>query len=216
MGFVVHQFDIGPMQNFGYLIADEKSREAIAVDPAWSAKRIFNEVEAGGFRLAGLLVTHAHYDHSNAIEEILNLVDLPVYAHREEIGYSRSGNTIVGELTGAVRAVEGDQQIMLGETAVRFLHTPGHTPGSQCVLVGDRLITGDTLFIGGCGRSDLPGGDPSLLFGSLRKIAGLPQNLTVLPGHDYGDARQRTLNEELRMNPYLRVTSQEEFLRAVT
>jgi glyoxylase-like metal-dependent hydrolase (beta-lactamase superfamily II) len=215
MSFVLKQFEIGPMQNFCYLIGDEKSREAFVVDPAWAPKKIMEAAKSQNFKIKGFLVTHAHYDHTNAIEELLKEIDVPVYAHRDEITYAQCGEMIVGELGKTVKPVMGGDKIKLGETEVEFLATPGHTPGSQCIRVGDQLITGDTLFIGACGRSDLPGGNPSLLFKSLQKLATLPDHLTICPGHDYGNAKSRLLKDELKTNPYLRLQDEETFLNAV-
>lgn len=204
------------MQNFGYLIGDEKTKQAFIVDPAWSPAKILSIVEKEGFKLAGLLVSHAHFDHTNAIEDLLALVDVPVYAQADEVPYAKSGNKIVGNLGSTLKPIDGEQTLKLGETEVKFLHTPGHTPGSQCIIVGDNLITGDTLFIGGCGRSDMPGGNPSLLFDSLKKIASLPSNLQICPGHDYGNVRQKLLGNEVKDNPYLGLKEKHQFIEAVS
>jgi glyoxylase-like metal-dependent hydrolase (beta-lactamase superfamily II) len=201
---VIKRFDIGPMQNFFYLIGDTKTKQALIVDPAWDPDFIVKTVAAEGFTLNGFVVSHAHYDHTNAIDVLLQKLDVPVYAHKDEVPYAKSGNGIVGDLGDTVKPTTDGQVLELGETKLTFVHTPGHTPGSQCVQVGDCLITGDTLFIGGCGRSDLPGGEPERLFQSLSKIAKLPSSLRVCPGHDYGDVPERTLGEELKVNPYLR------------
>jgi glyoxylase-like metal-dependent hydrolase (beta-lactamase superfamily II) len=215
MGLVLKQFEIGPMQNFGYLIGDEKTKQAFIVDPAWDPAEIAKKVLSEGFILAGLIITHAHYDHVNAIEALLQKFDVPVYANKAEISYAKSGNTIVGELGSTVKAVEGGETVHLGETAVTFLHTPGHTPGSQCVRVGNHFLTGDTLFIGGCGRTDLPGGNPKELFRSLQKISQLPANLEVCPGHDYGEKPRRILKEEMALNPYFKIGDEVSFVDAV-
>jgi len=201
---MIKQFEIGPMQNFCYLIGDEDSKKAFILDPAWQPDTIFKTVEENGFTLAGLIISHAHYDHTNAILDILKKTDVPVYAHPEEITYSKSGVSIVGKLGSTVKAVQGGDKIKLGQTEIEFLHTPGHTPGSQCVKVGNALMTGDTLFIGGCGRADLPGGDLPTLTKSLSKIAKLPADLILYPGHDYGFVQNRSLMEEVKDNPYLK------------
>jgi len=211
MSFVLKQFEIGPMQNFGYLIGDEKSKEAFVVDPAWDADALLNITESEGFKLKGLLVSHAHYDHTNAILQLLQKQDVPVYAHKEEVVYSKSGISIVAELGNTIKPVNGGDSVSLGETKVTFLHTPGHTPGSQCIQVGNNLITGDTLFIGSCGRSDLPGGDAQTLFKSLQKISKMSPEITLWPGHDYGEAKNRLLKNELKKNTYLKVSTGEQF-----
>jgi hydroxyacylglutathione hydrolase len=213
--FVLKQFPIGPMQNFGYLIGDAATKKALVVDPAWSVPEITKVAAEAGFSIAALAVTHAHFDHTNAIETLLGSVDVPVYAHADEIPYARSGTNIVGDLGRTVKAVGGSEKIRIGETEIEFLHTPGHTPGSMCLRVGDHLITGDTLFIGGCGRSDLPGGNPSQLFRTLQKLAALPPALEICPGHDYGQAPRRVLADEIKVNPYLRLKDENAFIDAV-
>jgi glyoxylase-like metal-dependent hydrolase (beta-lactamase superfamily II) len=215
MSFLLKQFEIGPMQNFGYLIGDQKTKQALIVDPAWDPTKIAAEAQEGGFKIAGFIITHAHYDHVNAIDPLLFKFDVPVYANKEEITYAKSGNSIVGDLGRTAKAVEGGETLQLGDTVITFLHTPGHTPGSQCIRVGNQLVTGDTLFIGGCGRSDLPGGDPATLFKSLKKIASLPVDLEICPGHDYGDVPKRLLKDELQKNPYLRLRDENSFVDAV-
>ncbi|MCG3206030.1 MAG: putative polyketide biosynthesis zinc-dependent hydrolase PksB [Elusimicrobia bacterium] len=202
------------MQNFGYLIGDEKTKQALIVDPAWDPTLIMNTVSEAGFKLAGLVVTHAHYDHVNAIEILLKKLDIPVYANKNEIPYAKAGHSIVGSLGRTVKALDNEQDLQLGETSIYFFHTPGHTPGSQCLRVGDQLITGDTLFVGGCGRSDLPGGDPVVLFHTLEKLARLPRQLEICPGHDYGDQPRRLLQDELELNPYLRFKDARSFVEA--
>ncbi len=216
MSFTLKQFEIGPMQNFCYLIGDHKSKQAFVVDPAWNPEEILSTVEKEGFRLAGFLISHAHYDHTNAIEDLLDKVDVPVYANKAEMDYAKSGNSIVGSLGRTAKTTNAEESLQLGETEIKVLHTPGHTPGSQCFQVGDYLITGDTLFIGGCGRSDLPGGNPATLFKSLQKIARLPTQLTICPGHDYGSVKQRTLGEEKGENPYLQMTDEKTFIQTAS
>src|SRR5262245_45488306 len=122
MPFLLKQFEIGPMQNFGYLIGDQKSKQCFVVDPAWSPAKIFSVAEKEGFKIAGFLVSHAHYDHTNAIEDLLNQIDVPVYAQGDEVTYAKSGNQIVGNLGSTVKPTKGGDVIKLGETEVKFLH----------------------------------------------------------------------------------------------
>jgi glyoxylase-like metal-dependent hydrolase (beta-lactamase superfamily II) len=147
---------------------------------------------------------------------LLYKVDVPVYANKAEIPYATSGAYVVGDLGRTAKGMNGGDVIELGDTEVKLLHTPGHTPGSQCVQVGNHLITGDTLFIGGCGRADLPGGDAGTLLKSLQKIAQLPSDLEICPGHDYGDAPRRLLRDELKVNPYLRIRDEDDFITAMS
>lgn len=203
------------MQNFGYAIADAATRQAILVDPAWQPDTLTRLIEENGWTLAGLAITHAHYDHTNAIESLLERFDVPVYANPAEILYAKSGASIVGSLGRTAKPTDGGETVRLGDSEIRFLHTPGHTPGSQCIQAGNDLLTGDTLFIGGCGRSDLPGGDPATLFRTLQRISHMPPELTVWPGHDYGIAPSRRLNEEKADNPYLQMGDENEFLNSI-
>ena len=209
------RFDVGPMQNVCYVIGDEKTKRELVVDPAWSPDAIIETMTKNDFTLSGMIVTHAHYDHTNAIENLLGRFDVPVYAQKEEIAYAKSGTSIVNELGRTAKAMSDGDTLALGETCIRFVHSPGHTPGSQCIEVAGALLTGDTLFIGGCGRSDLPGGNPGLLFQSLSKIAKLDPHLRVCPAHDYGDVPERVLSEELKINPYLRMNSKDQFVSEV-
>ncbi len=202
------------MANFGYLVGDDKTREAIVVDPAWSPEEIYRVAAEMDLKLVGMAITHAHFDHTNAIELLLHKTDVPVYAHPDEILYAKSGTNIVGDLGRTVKAVQAGEKLRLGETEIEFLHTPGHTPGSQCLMVSGHLITGDTLFIGGCGRADLPGGDAATLFRTLRRLGTLPGTLEVCPGHDYGSAPRRLLSEEVQHNPYLTMRNEADFLNA--
>jgi glyoxylase-like metal-dependent hydrolase (beta-lactamase superfamily II) len=200
------------MQNFGYLIGDDTTRRALIVDPAWDPTQLLKIAADGNWTIAGFIITHAHYDHVNAIDPLLFKLDVPVYANKAEIPYSNSSAGIVGDLGRTVKGMNGGDVIELGDTEIKLLHTPGHTPGSQCVQVGNHLITGDTLFIGGCGRADLPGGDAGTLYKSLQKIAQLPGDLEVCPGHDYGDAPRRLLRDEMKINPYLRLRDEDDFV----
>lgn len=213
---MIKQFEIGPMKNFSYLIGDESTKKAFVVDPAWDPDGIVKNLRAGGFTLAGLLVTHAHYDHTNAILDLLKIHDVPVYANKHEVAYAASGASIVGDLGRTVKPVEGGDKIKLGETEIEFLHTPGHTPGSQCFLVNDRLVSGDTLFIDSCGRVDLPGGNPEEMYASLtQRLMALPDETLLFPGHNYARAKSSTLGDQRKSNPYLQFQSLSQFLRAM-
>lgn len=216
MALILKQFPIGPMANFGYLIGDDRTREAMLVDPAWSPPEIFKIAADADLRITAMAITHAHFDHTNAIDLILDKLDIPLYAQPEEIAYAKSGTNIVGDLGRTVKPVQAGEKLLLGDTEIEFLHTPGHTPGSQCLKVGDHLLTGDTLFIGGCGRSDLPGGNAAVLYKTLQRLARLPGDLEVCPGHDYGSAPRRRLAEEVLHNPYLTMGDETTFVGAVT
>ncbi|MDX1385759.1 MAG: MBL fold metallo-hydrolase, partial [Thermoanaerobaculia bacterium] len=123
---------------------------------------------------------------------------------------------VTGVSSSDLRLVDDGDRVALGDREVRFLHTPGHTPGSQCYLIDNRLVAGDTLFVQGCGRVDLPGGDPEQMYFTLtQKLAKLPSDTVLYPGHHYGPTERSTIGDELRQNPYLRIRSIEDWRRVM-
>ncbi|MBI4226895.1 MAG: MBL fold metallo-hydrolase, partial [Candidatus Omnitrophica bacterium] len=200
---------LGPLRNFVYILGDPTTRQALVIDPGWDSQAILDRLAEHDLTLAGLLVTHTHFDHINAVGELLKAADVPVYVHKAE-------RDPLPARSSSITRVGGGDEVPLGAHVVRILHTPGHTPGSSCFLVNDRLLSGDTLFVKACGRSDLPGGDPEQLYHSLDQIATLDEQITVYPGHDYGDAPQSTVGDEKRQNPFLQFPSPQAFVRAVT
>jgi glyoxylase-like metal-dependent hydrolase (beta-lactamase superfamily II) len=218
------QIPVGEMANFAYLIGSRETRECLVVDPAWSVDELLDQAEQDGMRVTGALVTHYHQDHVGGsifgmqIEGVARLLErAPVKVHvnaREAEGVRK----VTGASASDLVAHEGGDALELGRVRVRLLHTPGHTPGSQCFLVEEagaagRLVSGDTLFLGSCGRVDLPGGDPEALYESLtQKLAKLPDETLLFPGHFYASEPFGTLGEQKRRNPYLRVARLEDFL----
>ena len=224
---VFEQIPVGQMANFAYLIGSRSAREALLVDPAWSVDALLDAAEAAGLRVVGALVTHYHQDHvggrifGHDIEGVARLLErapVPIHVNEHEAEGTR-------KVTGAsesdlVRHAAGDA-IALGGLQVRLLHTPGHTPGSQCFLVEARgepgwLVSGDTLFLGSCGRVDLPGSDPEAMYYSLNQtLRALPDDTIFYPGHLYSSEPQDSLGAQKRANPYLRAASLEQFLAFV-
>ena len=201
------QLELGPMQNFIYLIGDPATREAAVVDPGWEIPRVLRTAADDGYRIVKVFVTHHHFDHVMGLGELLRAVDVPVVVHRKD------APLVKGE-PGSRKPVGGGETIPVGAIAVQLLHTPGHTPGSVCLLVDGRLLSGDTLFINGCGRCDLPGGDPRQLFESLSKtLKVLDDSTTLCPGHNYADTPTSRLGDEKRSNPFLAAPTQDDFLR---
>ena len=200
----VEQLAVGPMMNFAYLVADEEAKVCAVVDPGWDAATIEGVARRRGWRIEKILLTHAHFDHAGALRDLARTSGAAVYVHEAEIAEVRNGISAI--------ATEEGSTIAIGALEVRCLHTPGHTAGSQCFVVEGALFTGDTLFIDGCGRVDLPGSDPAKMVGSLRRLAGLDPALVVYPGHDYGGAPSATVGELVRSNPYLSATSGEMLL----
>jgi glyoxylase-like metal-dependent hydrolase (beta-lactamase superfamily II) len=210
----------GQMANFMYLVGDRRKQECFVVDPAWDVRGLLDEAARDGMKVTGALVTHYHPDHvggglfGQTIEGLATLLELQparIYVNKHEADGVRKV-TGVSE-TDLVRVDDGDT-VKVGDLEVRFMHTPGHTPGSQCFLVSDRLVSGDTLFIGGCGRVDLPGSDPDQMYESLtQRLAKLPDDTLLFPGHHYSDQPSTTLGEEKRTNYYLRVPTLDDWRR---
>ncbi len=199
------QLELGPMQNFVYLIGDPETRQAAVVDPGWEVPHILQVLQQDGYQLSQVFVTHAHFDHVMGLGELLKTADVPVYAHRDETPWLKVP-------ASTLKAVAHGEVIHVGTVPLTMLHTPGHTPGSQCLLVDNQLLSGDTLFIRGCGRCDLPGGNPNALYESLtHRIKPLDDRTLVYPGHNYAEVPRSTVAEEKRENPFLRASTLEEF-----
>ena len=218
------QVPVGEMANLAYLVGSRSTREALLVDPAWSVDALLDVAEADDMRVTGALVTHYHQDHiggslfGHTIEGLGRLLErAPVPIHvqaAEAAGVARVAGVSARDLVPHA----GGDVLELGGIRVRLLHTPGHTPGSQCFLVeeGDgpgHLVSGDTLFLGSCGRVDLPGSDPEAMYHSLNgTLRRLPDETLLFPGHLYSSDAWSTMGEQKRRNPYLRVATLEQFL----
>ena len=212
---IIEQIACGPMQNFVYVIGSKKTREVALVDPAWSIDGLLEHIEGQDFTPVAALVTHYHPDHIGGeiygkriegLAELLGRRGVKVYANKHEADGVKQVTGISD--TDLVKVDSGDT-LRIGEVEVEFLHTPGHTPGSQCFRIQSSLVSGDTLFIQGCGRVDLPGSDSEQMYHSLRKLNELPEETILLPGHDYGGGISRTMSETKKMNPYLQIDTLE-------
>ena len=192
------QISVGYMGNFVYLIGDRNSKECAVVDPAWDVDAVLKEAEKDGMKVVAGILTHTHFDHANGVETLIKKTGAKIYVHANEAKYLKD--------VPAKHLVETKEgfHLKIGDVEMTFLHTPGHTEGAQCILVGEKLVTGDTLFVGACGRCDLPGGDEKKLMQSLKRLAGLDGSLQVFPGHAYGDADASTIGNERRTNPYMK------------
>jgi glyoxylase-like metal-dependent hydrolase (beta-lactamase superfamily II) len=205
------------MRNFAYLIGDRQTGDCVVVDPAYAAGDLVDTLEADGMHLSGVLVTHHHPDHVGGsmmgfelkgLAELLERVSVPVHVNSHEADFvSRITGIPMSDLT----AHEHGDKVSIGDIDIELLHTPGHTPGSQCFLLDGRLIAGDTLFLEGCGRTDFPGGDSDEIFRSLQKLAKLSGDPTVFPGHWYSAEPSASLSEVKRSNYVYRVTSLEQW-----
>ena len=208
------------MRNFSYLIGDRQTGDTLVVDPAYAAGDLADIAESDGMRLAGVLVTHHHPDHVGGsmmgfelkgLAELLERTSLPVHVNAHEADWvSRITGIAPSELT---EHQHGDR-VAVGGVEIELLHTPGHTPGSQCFLLDGRLIAGDTLFLEGCGRTDFPGGNVDDMFRSLQALATLPGDPTVFPGHWYSAEPSAALSDVRQTNYVYRASSLEQW-RAV-
>ena len=208
----------GQMANFVYLVGDRETRECLVVDPAWDVRDLLDVAERDGMKISGVLATHYHPDHVGGdlfglsvqgLRELMTLCPVPVHVMKHE---AEGVRIVTGLSAGDLAVHEPGDTVMIGAIPIALIHTPGHTPGSQCFLVGNRLVSGDTLFVGGCGRVDLPGSDPDEMYLTLtQRLARLPGDTVLYPGHHYGPTPTSTLDVERRTNHYLRIRSIEDW-----
>lgn len=192
------QIPVGYMGNFIYLIGDSQTKECAMVDPAWDVDAVLKDAEKAGMKVVAGILTHTHFDHANGVEVLVKKTGAKIYVHENEAKY-------VKEIKEHLVETREGSKLKIGDIEMTFLHTPGHTEGAQCILVEDRLVTGDTLFVGACGRCDLPGGDEKKMKQSLKRLAGLDGSLLVFPGHAYGEADSSTIGNERRTNPFMKI-----------
>jgi glyoxylase-like metal-dependent hydrolase (beta-lactamase superfamily II) len=208
------------MVNFQYLIGDRETREAVIVDPAYDVRGLLDLLAADDMRLTGVLVTHYHPDHIGGsffghtlegLADLLGHASVPVHVQDEE---AEGVIKVTGVSEGDLVRHRGGDVVDVGEVPITLLHTPGHTPGSQCFLVDGRyLVSGDTLFLEGCGRTDLPGGDPALLYESLtQKLAKVPDEAILFPGHLYSAEPSASMGDTRRMNFVFKPRNVDEWL----
>lgn len=187
--------------NFSYIMADEKTQEAAVVDPSYNADVIAHTLKAEHLKLKYIINTHGHSDHTAGNDELLHSFEAKLVAHR----LSRTNRNMI---------VDDGDILQIGSIHVKIIHTPGHTPDGVCVLVNNKkLLTGDTLFVGECGRTDMPGGNAKDLYSSFNKLLKLDDDIEVYPGHDYGLKPKSTIGEERRTNYVLQPRSLEDFLK---
>lgn len=209
----------GQMQNFVYLIGDSDTRECVVVDPAWAVDDLLDEVESLGYRLVGALATHYHPDHVGGtmfgftVEGAARLMarcPVPLHVHKDE---AHGVRVVTGLSQSDLVSHDSGDKVRVGDIEIELLHTPGHTPGSQCFRLKNALVAGDTLFLQGCGRVDLPGGDPDEMYRTLtQRLASLPADTILYPGHAYG-GEHADMGTVRRTNPYLRVPNLETWRR---
>ena len=203
------------MANFTYIVGSRSTREVAIVDPAWDIEGLIKHLEERDYTLTAALATHYHPDHVGGgmgghsivgVAELMEHKPVKVYAHKHEADGMKKVTALSD--SDLVKVDSGDT-LDVGNVQIEFLHTPGHTPGSQCFRVRNTLVSGDTLFIDGCGRVDLPGSNSEDMYHSLQKLKSLPDDTLLLPGHNYGQVPNATMAETKARNSYLSVQNLE-------
>ncbi len=219
--FATHDPVARQMVNFVYLIGDRETGEAMVVDPAYGVGELVDLAGRDGLRITGALITHYHPDHVGGdlmgypiegVRELLAVdgVNAPLHVQRPEAaGLKR----VTGASDSDLVLHDSGDEVTIGSIPVRLVHTPGHTPGSQCFLANGRLVAGDTLFLEGCGRTDLPGGDPEAMYESLtQRLAAIPDDTVLYPGHLYSPEPSATMGETRARNYVFRPRSRDQWL----
>jgi hydroxyacylglutathione hydrolase len=210
------------MANFVYLIGDPATRKAAVVDPAWDVDAVLDLARSDGYEIDKILITHYHPDHlggrmmGHSIEgaaHMLERVKAKIYVNKHEAAGAKQ---VAGLSDSDLVKVEAGDVFKVGNLEIKFLHTPGHTPGSQCFLAEGNLVSGDTLFVNSCGRVDLPGSDPEAMYRSLNDtLRNLDDATVVYPGHAYAPESSTTIGQQKRTNMYLRFKNLDDFLMAM-
>lgn len=197
---IFKQIPVGTSQNFSYIIGDESTKKAALVDPAWEVEKLLQMCSNMGLTVSYVINTHSHHDHVEGNDAVSR----------------RTGAKVVAHVTSPVRKdipVKDGDTIKIGDVDVRVIHTPGHCSDHICLLVDGKLLTGDTLFVGECGRTDLAGSSSGDMYDSLNKLLKLDDKLEVYPGHDYGDKKSSTIGYERQNNYTLKKRPREEFIQ---
>jgi len=196
----VYQVPVGPMQNFSYIVEDESTHEAIIIDPSWDLDKIIQIIEEQNLNPKYIVNTHWHDDHTRGNEELAAEISTKIVQHEE--------STLQNDMT-----VKDGDSIKFGCSELVVYHTPGHSKDSICLVGDGKIFSGDTLFVGNCGRIDLPGGSSRELYHSLFDvISKLDDGLIMYPGHDYGSAQTSTIGNEKMTNPVMQKISEDDFV----
>ena len=201
MNPAILQIPVGQMANFTYIIADEEIGDAAIIDPSWGLNDVFHALKKNGWRAKYVINTHTHFDHVLGNDQVAEVTGAKIVQHKNS------------QLEKHVAVSDGDV-IEIGSVRLRVLHTPGHSKDSMClVLDGQMIFTGDTLFVGNCGRTDLPGSDPAEMYDSLfERLSKLDEKMVIYPGHNYGPTPTSTIGREKKTNYVLQPRSKQEFL----
>lgn len=209
---IIHQIPTGPFQVFTYLVACPKTREAVLIDPAGEEEGLMARIEAEALKVKYILNTHGHADHVLGNAVMKEALSAPVCMHEEddlffageEVRKQSEKELGLPPPEPADRRLKDGDVVEVGTLKILVIHTPGHTPGSVCYLVRGNLFTGDTLFVGAAGRTDLSGGSLDRLLDSIeKKLLPLPEDTVIWPGHDYGDTPSSTMGREKEENVYI-------------
>lgn len=204
MTIKVEQIPVGRMQNFTYIISDYKTKDAIILDPSWDLAALEQVIQRDSLHVTHIVNTHHHFDHTTGNEQMAQSTGAPVAQHE------------ASELPHGISLRHGDS-VAFGDSALEVLHTPGHSKDSICLVGDGKIFTGDTLFVGTCGRVDLPGGSARELYHSIfDTLSNLEDSLVMYPGHDYGAAPTSTLGDQKQSNPVMRPVSEEQFVARMT
>jgi hydroxyacylglutathione hydrolase len=197
---IVHQIPVGSMQNFTYVVEDEDTGEAIIIDPSWDLDEIMRTIQKNNLKIKYIVNTHHHFDHTIGNETMKTQTNAPIVQYKT--------STIKHDLE-----VSDGEKIKFGNSELIVIHTPGHSKDSMCLVGDGKIFSGDTLFVGTCGRVDLPGGDARELYHSLVDILRkMDDNLIMYPGHNYGSTPSSTLGTQKKMNFVMQPRTEAEFL----
>ena len=197
---IVHQVPVGNMQNFTYVLEDEDTSEGIIVDPSWDLDEITRVVQKNNLKIKYIVNTHHHFDHTIGNDTMKKETGAPILQYKTSI------------IKHDIEVSDGEK-IKFGNSELTVIHTPGHSKDSMCLVGDGKIFSGDTLFVGTCGRTDLPGGDPLELYHSLVDILRkMDDNLVMYPGHDYGSSPTSTLGTQKKMNFVMQPRTEAEFL----
>lgn len=206
------------MVNYAYLIGDRHARECVIVDPAYAVSDLLDIAAADGMKVVGALASHYHPDHIGGsmmgysiegITALLAQVDVPIHVNEHE---AHGVTKVTGVTADHLVTHSAGDVISVGSVCITCIHTPGHTPGSQCFLVDSALVSGDTLFLEGCGRTDLPGSDASKMYESLQTLSSLPDDTIVFPGHAYSAPNAARMDDVKQHNYVFKPKSYEEWM----
>lgn len=196
----VHQIQVGNMQNFTYILEDEDTDTAIVLDPSWDLEEIQKIIEKNNLKVKYIVNTHHHFDHTIGNDYMTKITDAKIIQH--------SASTLKNDMT-----VSDGDKIKFGNSELTVFHTPGHSKDSMCLVGDGKIFSGDTLFVGNCGRVDLPGGSAKELYHSLFDILHkMDEKLVLYPGHNYGNSPSSTLGKEKKTNFVLQPRTEQEFL----